>query len=148
MLLVPGISAQAEDGEVLQLRSGIEVPLTEDELWKSGEVYFAGVRAPLGAFVLAKRGQDRCAIVIDKIWEEGEDLPPSTWSGGGRKQFASYTAYYRQDGADKLVASNYRSVSGILSRLSPMGPGRLALAKGSPAWLRRAETALELPQLG
>jgi hypothetical protein len=129
VLVAVGV-AYTEEANPPQLRSGVATLLSPEELAATGEIYFAGVRAPLGAFVLAKRGRNRCAIKIEKFWGEGEGQPPSAWHGGGPKQFASYVSYYRDDGNDHLLADKYRSASGTLSRLPHVGPGRLAVARG------------------
>jgi hypothetical protein len=112
-------AAGAEPGST-RLRSGVATPLSAEELPTTGEIYFAGVRAPLGAFVLARQGRLRCALRIDRFWEEGD----------GHKRLASYTSFYRNDAKDNLLAAGYRTTSGVLSRLPPIGPGRLAIQRG------------------
>ncbi len=58
----------------------------------------SAVRAPTGAFLLAREGKYRCAVRIDRVWRSGTDEPPSAFSSGGPDTYANYTAYYRTDG--------------------------------------------------
>lgn len=108
--------------------SGSATPLSVEELTSTGKIYFAGVRAPLGAFVLARHGRMRCAVRIDRFWDEGD---ANDINGAGYKQFASYTSFYRADSNGNLAAEGHHTKSGGLSRLPPIGPGRLAFQPGN-----------------
>ena len=104
---------------------------TDQSLRSTGEVYWLGARAPLGNFLLVRKGALRCAIRIDSFGYEGENRTATILRQSGSIKVASYTSYYRSDGQDDLLKAGYRIYAGRLEDKPAIGLGRLATSSGA-----------------
>jgi hypothetical protein len=89
---------------------------------KSDDVGIApnAIRVPVGAFVLARKNQEYCAVRFTKFWtgKTQED------------EYATYESFYQGDGTGKFSSQNVKTKKGELSSPKPRGIGRLAFSFG------------------
>jgi hypothetical protein len=104
---------------------------TDQSLRSTGEVYWLGARAPLGNFLLVRKGGFRCAIRVDSFGHEGENRTATILRQSGSTKVAVYTSYYRSDGQDDLLKPGYRLYTGKLEDRPAIGVGRLATSSGA-----------------
>lgn len=101
-------------------------------LESEGVIASSSVRSPLGAFVLARRGEYHCAIMFKRFWESGTATRSTVFHSGGQDLHAEYETFYRDDGISRIVAPGHKSASGSVIQKRSTGIGRLAFSQGEP----------------
>ena len=86
--------------------------------------------APLGKFLLIRRGGDACALRFTTA-HRGHDAKPQTLTQSGEETFfAEYEWFYQGDGSSLLTGPGVRSGRGKLEKKPLRGIGRLAFQTG------------------
>lgn len=87
-------------------------------------------RSPLGAYLLARKGRDYCAVKFTRYWESEAASKPTIFSDGAASRHALYEAAHliaHEPGSEpKLV----RIKRGRVDSLPSIGIGHLAFARG------------------
>ena len=91
----------------------------------SAIVFFGGVAAPVGRFLLIRKESAMCAILLKGFRRAGDAKPPTAFSTGAEHRFAEYDWYFQSDGSGDFKRGNTRRGHDSLEDGPLYGIGRL-----------------------
>lgn len=69
----------------------------ERQYYSAAEIYPGGVRAPIGRFLLMRRGKDLCALRFTEFHRGHDAKPPTLFHSGHESFYAEYDWFYMQN---------------------------------------------------
>lgn len=114
----------------------------EDQQYKNAEerayahIYVSPISlsAPIGGFLLLRKGTDVCALRFTNIQRGGDAKPPTPFHSGEESTYAEYDWFYQGDGSSDLTKPNVKSGHSKLSKKATVGffVRQLAWPRGDP----------------
>jgi hypothetical protein len=96
-----------------------------------GSVTPVNASAPIGRFLLIRRGKDVCAVRFTEFHRGHDAKPPTVWHSGEESLYAEYDWYYQGDGSGDFAKPHVKSGHSKLSQKSLVGIGRLSFQTGT-----------------
>jgi hypothetical protein len=95
-----------------------------------GFVSYVNAAAPFGSILLARKGEEYCAIRFTDFRRGHDSKPPTMFHSGDESLYAEYDWYYQSDGSGVFTKPNIKSGHKKLARKPLVGIGRMAIALG------------------
>lgn len=96
-------------------------------------VMWGGAAAPIGRFLLIRKGPDMCAVSFEGFRRAGDAKPPTLFNSGNEHRYAEYDWYYQNDGSGDFTRNNTKHGHDTLVSGPLIGIGRLAFQTGNTA---------------
>ncbi len=112
--------------------SKYEQMMVEREHHAGIEAYIAttGASAPIGRFLLVRRGEDVCAVRFTRMYRGNDAHSPSVFSSGDESLYADYEWYRPHSGSD-FSSLQLESGHGQVSSTAMVGLWRFAFGGGN-----------------
>jgi len=94
-------------------------------------VMWGSVAAPIGRFLLIRKGSDMCAVSFEGMHRAGDAKLPTMFHSGDEHRYAEYDWYYQNDGSGDFTRKNTEHGHDTLASGPLIGIGRLAFQTGN-----------------
>jgi hypothetical protein len=89
-------------------------------------VYWGGVAAPIGRFLLIRKDSVICAVLFKNFRRGGDEQLGTTFNTGEEHLYAEYDWYFKKDGSGDFGKGNVKQGHGNVAYGPLVGIGRLA----------------------
>ena len=98
------------------------------EILKSDDaiVYWGGVAAPIGRFILIRKDTEMCVVLFKNFRRGGDARPPTWFNTGEERLYADYDWYLQNDGSGEFTKQNVKQGQGKVAYGPLVGFGHWA----------------------
>jgi hypothetical protein len=116
------LSAGSEEGEAGREKTEVEV-----RAFDAAEVGHMAVSAPIGRFILIRKGTAVCAVRFTSFRRDYDQKPAGVFSSGDEHKYAEYDWYFQGDGSGDFTVPNVTSGHGSLRDAPSFGLGHYSV---------------------